>query len=78
MNPSDVILDICLSLSILMNIYQMMFWSKQNQALVDKVMSRNYAEYSQMTSKPEIKPLQLSPDVSDDEVLGELNRHLPV
>lgn len=35
------------SFLLVLNIYQFRYWSKQNQALVDKLMSRNYAEYAQ-------------------------------
>ena len=38
---------------ILLNIAQFFFWSRQVQRLVDKLMSRNYAEYHQLQNPPE-------------------------
>jgi hypothetical protein len=35
-------------------IYQQWFWSRQNQKLIDKLMSRNYGEYVQATKEPEL------------------------
>src|ERR1700743_917258 len=37
-----------LSLGLLiLNVFQILFWGRQVQVLVDKLMSRNYAEYVQ-------------------------------
>lgn len=57
-----------------LNIAQFAFWSYQNQKLVDKLMSRNYAEYVQASGfKPEPKQtIQIPPDNNED-VLKELN-----
>lgn len=70
------VLGACLVLSIGANIYLIRFWSSQNQKLVDKLMSRNYAEYAYHQKPPE-KQLTQEPVVQDDEVLEELNRFLP-
>lgn len=37
----------------LLNIAQFIFWSSQNQKLVNKLMSRNYHEYEQVNKPPE-------------------------
>lgn len=56
-----------------LNIFQSVYWSRQVQKLVDKLMSRNYAEYVQVT-KPILPTVRLD-DASVDEadVLDELN-----
>jgi len=64
-----------------LNLFQFWFWSKQNSRLVDKLMSRNYAEYVQAQGL--LKPLPMSivdsaeDDISDDDILNELNGMLP-
>lgn len=75
MEFSLIILGTCALLLLISNILQFRFWAKQNQALVDKLMSRNYAEYVQANS-PVTKPLQFDPIISDDEVLRELNQQV--
>lgn len=61
---------------LFMNAFQLWYWSKQNQALVDKVMSRNYAEYVQLNSYrdklPQESQVPEEPDETAD-VLRELN-----
>ena len=58
----EYILIVCIGL-ILLNIFQFFFWSKQVHKLVDKLMSRNYAEYVSIKNPP-------LPTVSEDD-LGE-------
>ena len=62
------------------NILQFVFWSRQNTRLVDKIMSRNYADYVQsqavsqpVVRKPEVEDLQ----IEDADILRELNRAIP-
>lgn len=59
-------------------VWQHWFWSKYTGHLIDKLMSRNYAEYKQVEH---FSPLPNSaktqaPIVSDDVVLNELNSML--
>ena len=58
----------------LMNVFQLVYWSRQVHKLVDKVMSRNYAEYVQVT-KPTLPTVFEKDDssVEEQEILNELN-----
>jgi hypothetical protein len=42
---------------LLLNVFQLVFWSRQVQKLVDKLMSRSYFEYigAQGKKEPEMK-----------------------
>lgn len=64
-----------------MNILQFFFWSRQNQRLVDKVMSKNYADYvqSHAIAQPSDVVVHQAEDlkIEDADVLRELNRALP-
>lgn len=60
-----------------LNFFQLFYWSRLQTRLVDRIMSRNYAEYVQLT-KPELpKALQVTlPDesvVEEQDVLKALN-----
>lgn len=62
---------------LVLNVVQFFFWARQNQALVDKLMSRNYAEYIQ-TSVSAQRPSQVqapseAEDTQHSDVLTELN-----
>lgn len=59
---------------IALNVYQFFFWSRQVQKLVDKLMSRNYAEYVQVT-KPPLPTVQVQDDshIEESNILDELN-----
>jgi hypothetical protein len=57
-----------------MNVFQFVFWSFQLHKLIDKLMSKNYAEYIS-AQKPQL-PVVFTPDpeeISEDDVLRELN-----
>ena len=60
-----------------MNVYQFWHWSKQIQSLVDKLMSRNYAEYvqTQAIAQPPSLSVKLPSEEEDEEeaILRELN-----
>jgi hypothetical protein len=60
-----------------LNIWQFWFWSRQNHRLVDKIMSRNYAEYVQTehlaTTSPQSKTQTNQIQFQHDPVLDELN-----
>lgn len=66
---------------LLANAVQFWFWSRQNQRLVDKVMSKNYADYvqSHTIAQPVINDVHAVEDlkIEDTDVLRELNRALP-
>lgn len=75
---------VLITVLLLSNIAQFWFWSRQNERLVDKLMSRNYAEYVQshtsaqvpLTVQKSIDPEDLK--IEDADVLRELNRALPI
>lgn len=63
-----------------LNVYQLWFWAKQTDRLVDKIMSKNYAEFVQVeqaranigqTASKTGNSAEESAD--DDAVLRELN-----
>jgi hypothetical protein len=59
-----------------LNIFQAWFWSRQNQRLIDKLMSKNYAEYVQTNTLAKAYPKsqeQKNLEVEPDAVLDELN-----
>lgn len=63
---------------VALNVFQFWHWSKQVQCLVDKVMSKNYAEYAQIKEQgnTDPSPQVRLPDSSDEEqnqILKELN-----
>lgn len=58
-----------------LNVFQMFFWGYQCQRLINKIMSRNYAEYNQIVNPPKAVE-KIGPDVDDQinqEILNELN-----
>jgi hypothetical protein len=61
-----------------LNVFQLIYWSRQVHKLIDKLMSRNYADYQAWANKPEVAlpapqvPLQFSVE-NDDEDLQRLN-----
>lgn len=58
-----------------LNVFQFIFWSRQTHRLIDKLMSRNYAEYqaSNVVLPQSSNKEMLSQDLSDP-VLDDLNR----
>lgn len=70
----DALHVVCYLLAAL-NLFQFIFWSRQVHGLIDKLMSRNYAEYvASKAYKPSQKSSPTaSSDVPDDMVLNELN-----
>jgi hypothetical protein len=63
-----------------LNIFQLVFWSIQNRKLIDRIMSRNYAEYVQTEhlakSSPKAQSQTQQPIIYDDSELNELNARL--
>lgn len=58
---------------LVLNVFQMVYWSRQVQKLVDKIMSRNYAEYVQATQPP-LPTVSLDDDsIEESNILDELN-----
>jgi hypothetical protein len=60
-----------------LNICQYLFWSRQVNQLLNKLMSRNYAEYvsieKEIASPPQVK-MDLDPAIDEEkEILSELN-----
>jgi hypothetical protein len=63
-----------------LNVFQLVYWSRLQSRLVDKLMSRNYAEYVQLSKPPPSPGLAVTlPDhaaVEEQDVLSTLNRML--
>jgi hypothetical protein len=62
---------------LLLNVFQLIYWSRQTHKLIDKIMSKNYADYvqTQTLTAPLPKQQATMEPVSDDE-LDTLNRTL--
>lgn len=63
-----------------LNIFQFIFWSIQQHKLVNKLMSRNYAEYNQIISPAPIEQREIidfRPHKEEEDILNELNGMLP-
>ena len=79
-NGAEVVFPLSLGILVVWNIVQFIFWSKQVHRLIDKVMSRNYAEFVQAERtrgpslvKKELGKLPESEQVEEEKVLQELN-----
>lgn len=76
---SEIVLSgICLCLIGLL-VAQHIHWSRVNHRLIDKIMSRNYADYvkSENLAKPSPQRQPQNPDINvSDPVLDELNSSL--
>lgn len=69
---------ILVCLLVVSNGLQFWFWSRQNQKLVDKLMSRNYGEYVSLTktqeeNSQELVPMDLHGEAEETDQLRELN-----
>ena len=65
---------------ILTNLGQFWFWSRQNEKLVDKIMSGSYASWvqSQAVAQPAVRTQEVEDlRIEDTDILRELNRALP-
>lgn len=79
---ADLIYGLVIGSLIMMNILQFIYWSRDHDRLIDKLMSRNYAEYvtskeyRQPPPKAPATPLEISiqDQAGDEAVLDELNR----
>lgn len=63
-----------------LNIFQFIFWSFQHHKLVNKLMSRNYAEYNQIVNPaPTVarEIIDFAPHKEEEDILNELNGMLP-
>lgn len=62
-----------------LNVFQLLFWSIQNRKLIDRLMSRNYAEYVQAEHLVKASPTEYqtqTPQFIEDPELNELNARL--
>lgn len=61
-----------------LNVFQIIYWSRQTHRLIDKVMSRNYAEYVSVekfqATPPPVKKEDTPPAEEKDEELDLLNK----
>lgn len=57
------------------NVFQFIFWSWQNQTLVNKLMCRDLAEYNYITNKPEKSEpsAAINDEYEQQQILAELN-----
>ena len=70
-------MDIAIYSLIGLNVVQFFFWSWNTNRLIDKLMSRNYADYVQsklLTSQTTKQAGPSIPKLEDDDVLAELNK----
>ncbi len=76
MNETVVILGL-----LGLNVFQLVWWSTQNHRLVDKLMSKNYAEYVQSENLKASLPVPKLTDslssAEENELLREINGMLP-
>jgi hypothetical protein len=61
-----------------LNVFQLLWWSRQMSKAIDKMMCRNYAEYVQSQSllNSELPPKIVLPseaEEEEDKILNELN-----
>lgn len=72
--------EIVILILVLLNAFQIWFWTKQIHKLIDKQMSRNFPEYvASVAPKSEpVSQLKLLGDdgLSEQEILSELNSML--
>lgn len=64
----------------LANLLQLLFWSYQVQKLINKLMSRNFAEYNQLVNATDSKEAELTTGEhlgEDHDALDELNALIP-
>lgn len=69
-------IEFVIGLLLLLNVLQACFWGYQCQRLLNKLMSRNYAEYDLIASGPAVsEPKKEDPTDSLEEqaILNELN-----
>lgn len=62
---------------VMINAIQTVYWSRMTHKLIDKLMSRNYAEYVQLEKLKSPVPnmrVEVPPEVESDEDLDQLNR----
>lgn len=62
------------------NIVQFIFWSLHTHKLVNKIMSRNFAEYNQIVYPEPLQPREIidfSSAKEEEDILNELNGMLP-
>ena len=75
----NLIFLVVIVLLIALNVYTVWFYQKQIAILIDKAMSRSYAEYIQTKNLeqgenfPKVATQDEKTEVKDDEVLRELN-----
>lgn len=78
MASSDMM--IVIGVLALLNVFQLVYWSRLQSRLIDKLMSRNYAEYVQLSKPQPSQGLEVTlPDqseVEEQDVLSTLNRML--
>lgn len=63
-----------------LNVFQLWFWSRMVHALIDKLMSRNYADYVQVNNSPDDAkgaPIDQGEAIEEKLILDELNSVLP-
>lgn len=67
---------IVIALLVGLNVWQHWYWSNTTSRLIDKLMSRNYAEYKQVEqsiASPKKPNSYQELDPSNDQILNELN-----
>jgi hypothetical protein len=78
---AEIILCVAVVTLAAINLGQTFFWSRANRALIDRLMSRNYAEFVQSEKAlQEVvpkKPVTVDEDsIVDEQALRELNNRM--
>lgn len=63
-----------------LNLVQFVFWSFQAHRLLNKLMSRSFAEYNQIINPEPLEPREIidfSQHKEEEDILNELNGMLP-
>lgn len=77
----DAFAEVLIVLLLLINVVQGYYWTKEIQKLIDKHMSKNYAEYVASKEYRAVLPRPTLLDaqeehVHEEEILSELNQML--
>lgn len=65
-----------IALLSILNLVQFFFWSAQVHRLVNKLMSKDFAEYNAVVNGPQppsVRPVDLEAVAEEEDILKELN-----
>lgn len=73
-------IELLVGVLVALNVFQLLYWAHIVQRLVDRLMSKSFAEYQQVKNGPPPKsePKEdLDAIHEENEILDEINRMLP-